>query len=106
MRAWRREARTRYPEEVFDLEHSASLYTDDGSAVTNAVRAPVRPATRWRRVVATASASGIAGKMVVSRRASIDFPAPGGPSRGDLEHNAGITFSFTRTSKGTDGHHR
>jgi hypothetical protein len=28
-----------------------------------------------------ASARVIAGKMVVSRRASIDLPAPGGPSK-------------------------
>jgi hypothetical protein len=32
------------------------------------------------RVVSRASARLIAGKMEVSRRASIDFPAPGGPS--------------------------
>jgi hypothetical protein len=51
-----------------------------GRVVTNAVRAPVRPATRWRHVVSRASARLMAGRMVVSRRASIDFPAPGGPS--------------------------
>jgi hypothetical protein len=39
-----------------------------------AVRSPVRPATRWIRVVSMASASVIAGRMVVSRRASIDVP--------------------------------
>jgi hypothetical protein len=38
-------------------------------------------ATRGRRVVAIASARVITGRMVVSRRASIDVPAPGGPSR-------------------------
>jgi hypothetical protein len=43
----------------------------NGRVVTNAVRAPVRPATRWMRVVSMASARGIAGRMVVSRRASI-----------------------------------
>jgi hypothetical protein len=43
------------------------------------MRAPVRPATRWRRVVSSASARVIAGRMVVSRRASTDFPAPGVP---------------------------
>ena len=53
----------------------------NGRVVTNAVRSPVRPATRWIRVVSMASARVIAGRMVVSRRASIDFPAPGGPSR-------------------------
>jgi hypothetical protein len=31
-------------------------------------------------MVSMASASVIAGRMVVSRRASIDLPAPGGPS--------------------------
>jgi hypothetical protein len=33
------------------------------------------------RVVSIASASVIAGRMAVSRRASIDLPAPGGPRR-------------------------
>ena len=36
------------------------------------------------RVVSRASARFIAGTMVVSRRASIDFPAPGGPRRRTL----------------------
>jgi hypothetical protein len=53
----------------------------NGRVVTNAVRAPVRPATRWMRVVSMASARVIAGRMVVSRRASLDFPTPGGPRR-------------------------
>jgi hypothetical protein len=48
------------------------------------VRSPVRPATRWIRVVSIASARVIAGRMVVSRRASIDVPAPGGPSKSRL----------------------
>ena len=52
-----------------------------GRVVTNAVRSPVRPATRWIRVVSRASARVIAGRIVVSRRASIDLPAPGGPRR-------------------------
>src|SRR4029450_9924427 len=55
-----------------------------GRAVTHAVRAPVRPATRWIRVVSMASARVIAGRMVVSRRASIDLAAPGGPGKGRL----------------------
>jgi hypothetical protein len=50
----------------------------NGRVVTNAVRSPVRPATRWIRVVSTASARDIPGTMVVSRRASIDLPAPDG----------------------------
>jgi hypothetical protein len=52
-----------------------------GRVVTHAVWSPVRPATRWIRVVSIASARVIAGRMVVSRRASIDVPAPGGPSK-------------------------
>jgi hypothetical protein len=55
-----------------------------GRVVTSAVRSPVRPATRWMRVVSMASARVIAGKIVVSRTASIDFPAPGGPRRRTL----------------------
>jgi len=43
-------------------------------------RAPVRPATRWMRVVSMASGRVIAGRIVVRRRATIDGPAPGGPS--------------------------
>jgi hypothetical protein len=56
----------------------------NGRVVINAVRRPVRPATRWMRVVSIASARVIAGKIVVSRRASLDLPAPGGPSRSRL----------------------
>jgi hypothetical protein len=47
--------------------------------VTMAVRAPVRPAMLWMRVVAMASARVIAGRMVVGRRASPDLPSTGGP---------------------------
>jgi len=56
----------------------------NGRVVTNAVRSPVRPATRWIRVVSMASARVIAGRMAVSGRASIDVPAPGGPSKSTL----------------------
>jgi hypothetical protein len=49
-----------------------------GRVVTHAVRSPVRPATLWMRVVSMASAKVMAGRMVVSRRANIDLPAPGG----------------------------
>jgi hypothetical protein len=41
-----------------------------GRAVTNAVWLPVRPATRWMRVVARASSSVSAGQMVVRGQAS------------------------------------
>jgi hypothetical protein len=55
-----------------------------GQVVTNAVRSSVRPATRGRRVVSRALARVMAGRMVTSRRASIDVPAPGGPRRKTL----------------------
>jgi hypothetical protein len=45
---------------------------------------PLRPAVLWIRVVSMASARIIAGRIVVSRRASIDLPAPGGPMRRTL----------------------
>jgi hypothetical protein len=50
------------------------------SVVTNAVR----PATRWMRVVSRASARVMGGSMVVSRRASLDVPAPGWAEHGRL----------------------
>jgi hypothetical protein len=46
----------------------------NGRVVTRAVRSPVRPATRWMRVVSRASGRVIAGRMVVSRRTSLDLP--------------------------------
>jgi hypothetical protein len=57
------------------------------------------------RVVSISSASVIAGRIVVSRRSSIDLPAPGGPGRSpDLGQNAGIRFSMTLPSKGDKAH--
>jgi hypothetical protein len=56
----------------------------EGTTVATAARAPMRPATRWMHVVSRASVRLTAGRMVVSRRASIDLPAPGGPSRRTL----------------------
>jgi hypothetical protein len=47
--------------------------------MTSAVQAPVRPSTRWMRVVSIASARIISGRMIVRRRASLDVPALGGP---------------------------
>jgi hypothetical protein len=47
-----------------------------GWVVTNAVRAPVRPATRWTLVVSMASATLISGKVAVRQRASLDVPTP------------------------------
>jgi hypothetical protein len=52
--------------------------------MTSAVRSPLRPATRWMRVVSMASAKVIAGRMVVSWRASLDFPIVSGPRRRTL----------------------
>jgi len=48
-----------------------------GRVVTTAMRPRVRPATRSIRVVSRASAKRIAGRRVVRRRASLDFPDPG-----------------------------
>jgi hypothetical protein len=45
-----------------------------------AVRSPVRPATLWMRVVSIASGRVIAGTIVMSWRADIDFPTPGATS--------------------------
>jgi hypothetical protein len=47
--------------------------------MTTAVRSPVRPATLWIRVVSSASARVIAGRRVVSRRASLDVPGTAAP---------------------------
>jgi hypothetical protein len=50
-----------------------------------------------------ASARVIAGRMVVSRRANIDFPAPEGPGGGHYGQNASIAFSFTLAARTSDG---
>jgi hypothetical protein len=50
----------------------------NGRVVMTAVGPPVRPATLWMRVVSSASARRIAGRIVARRRASMDFLAPGG----------------------------
>jgi hypothetical protein len=51
-----------------DQPHSGdgAMGVRHGRVVTTAARAPVRPATRWRRVVSRASAKVIAGRLVVS----------------------------------------
>ena len=49
----------------------------NGRMVIMAVRAAVRRATGWMRAVSRAAARLIAGRMAVSRRARIVFPAPG-----------------------------
>jgi hypothetical protein len=56
----------------------------NGRVVTTAVCPPVRPATLWIRVVSRVSARRIVGRRVARHRASIDLPAPGGPSRRTL----------------------
>jgi hypothetical protein len=53
----------------------------DGRAVTNAVRAPVRAAVRGMHVVLRASASVMAGSMLVRRRTTIGVLAPRGARR-------------------------
>jgi hypothetical protein len=60
-------------------------------------RSPVRPATRWMRVGSRASTRRIAGRIVVSRRASLDVPPQvdrGGAHDGQ---NACIRFTFAST---------
>jgi hypothetical protein len=72
-----------------------------GRVVTKVVRSPVRPATLWMRVVSMASARVIAGRMVVSRCASMDVPVLGGARRKGLwaEHPYSIlTVIKTRSS--------
>jgi hypothetical protein len=49
--------------------------------MTKAVGGTTGPVTRWIHMVSTASARVIAGSGVVSCRASIDVPAPGGPRK-------------------------
>jgi hypothetical protein len=48
--------------------------------VAKAVRSPVRPATRWMRVVSRASAKVMAGRMGLRPRVRVDGPAPGAHS--------------------------
>ena len=66
----------------------------------------VRPVTRWIRVVSTASARGIAGRMVVRRLASLDVPATASPGVGRDRQNAFEVLSFTLPSKGANNHRR
>jgi hypothetical protein len=54
----------------FIQEEHAVVRPRHGRVVTTAVRAPVRPATRWRRGVSKASARGIAGRMGMRRCAA------------------------------------
>ena len=51
------------------------------------------------RVVSTALARVIAGRMVVSRRASIDLPALGGPKISTLWTHASIGFHFISSTQ-------
>ena len=50
--------------------------------MTTAVRSPVRPATLWIRVVSSASARRIAGRMVVSRAGPASTSLPSSPVLG------------------------
>jgi hypothetical protein len=62
------------------LGHQHPPPADQPHIRNGVVGAPVRPATRGMRVVSRASGSVMAGRMVGGRRASIDLPAPRGPS--------------------------
>jgi hypothetical protein len=53
----------------------------------------VRAATLWMRVVSRASARLIAGRMVVSRRASVEVFAPRNRARGSDGQNAYILLN-------------
>jgi len=75
-----------------------------GRVVTRAVRAPVRPATRWMRVVSRSSATVIACRLVVRRLASLDVPAPAGPGVGRDRQNAFEVLSVTLPSRGANNH--
>jgi len=68
------------------------------------LRSPVMPATRGIRVVSMASARGIAGRIVVSRRASMDVPAPGELSRRMLWAERRRPFQSPHFNRG-DLHH-
>jgi hypothetical protein len=56
-------------------------------------------------VVSMASGSVISGKIVVSRRASIDLP-PAGRASGDYDRNASIRFCFAKDSRDADRYPR
>ncbi len=45
--------------------------TGKGQVVTNAVRCPVRPVTRWMRLLSMASAGVIAGRVVSRSKAAV-----------------------------------
>jgi hypothetical protein len=49
-----------------------------------------------------ASARVIAGRMVLSRPANTDVPAPGGRAAAGYGQNACIAFSFTLVTKKAD----
>jgi hypothetical protein len=74
-----------------------------GRVVTAAVRRPVRPATRGRRVVSRAPAGVISGRIVVRGRASLDVPAPGGPRSRTLgsecRHRVQLRFSIAARTR-------
>jgi hypothetical protein len=65
-------------EEDVGLFRTQRLGMRHGCVLPTEVRTPVQPGTRCMQAVSRASARGIAGRMVVSRRANIDCPTPGG----------------------------
>jgi hypothetical protein len=60
---------------MFNPERRASIYAEGEQVVMTAVWAMVRPATRGRRVVSSASAEVIVAGMAVRRRASMGSPS-------------------------------
>lgn len=64
-----------------------------GARVIKAMCPPVRPAVRWMRVVSGDSERVISGRMVVRRRASIDFSSPVAPTGYDGQ-NASMSFGL------------
>jgi hypothetical protein len=63
----------------------------NGRVVTSAVRSPVRPATRWRLVVSSASTSVMARRIVVSRPGQHRRASSRRAEQGDI---MGITTVF------------
>jgi hypothetical protein len=59
----------------------------------------VRPATRGMCVVTRAAARLTAGRIVVSRRASLDVPPRRAPTSARYGHHSCLALTFTSTSR-------
>jgi hypothetical protein len=84
---WRRTSRTWRRHSGRSSRKSTPLWASDTSPGSGTCPPPISPTSeivwcgaRNGRVVSRASASVIFGRIVVSRRASIDFPTPGEPT--------------------------